>query len=310
MIAPDTAPAIAPAIPAPSAASPDAVPHIFEREYYQRLHDIEEQHGWAQGLRAAMDALLRRPVQGMGPLRVLDIGCGTGYLLNYLERYSLAGEPVGIDVSSYALEFCRERGATALAEASALTVPFAAGSFDLIICIDTIQHLTPAGADRQALTEFARLLRPGGLLYLRTNSAKGHVPLTGVDPDQYRRYRLEVVEEMLRSTGFAVERGTYVNAVPGGWAALREHWRAWRAAQTQNSPARSKRTQQAAAIGPGLAIRPHPAHLAWLNRTLYGILALEAWLLGALSLSLPFGHSIACVARRTAEPLPALSTYA
>lgn len=286
----------------PATGAPDAVPHIFERDYYQRLHDVEEQHGWAQGLRVAMDALLREPVQGMGPLRVLDIGCGTGYLLNYLQRYRLAGEPVGIDVSSHALEFCRGRGATALAEASALTTPFAGGSFDLIICIDTIQHLTPAGADRQALVEFARLLRPGGLLYLRTNSAKGHVPLTGVDPDQYRRYRLEEVESLLRGSGFAIERGTYVNAAPGAWGALREQWRAWRSAGA--GLGRSRRTQQAAAIGPGLAIRPYPPHLDWLNRVLYTVLAAEAWLLRQAGVSLPFGHSIACVARRTDAPLP------
>lgn len=284
------------------AVTADAVPHIFERDYYERLYAVEEQHGWAQGLRAAMDALLRQPVEGMGPLRVLDIGCGTGYLLNYLYRYDLAAEPVGIDVSSHALEFCRQRGSTALAEASALTVPFDAGSFDLIICIDTIQHLTPAGADRQALVEFARLLRPGGLLYLRTNSAKGHVPLSGVDPDQYRRYRLEEVESMLHGSGFRVVQGTYVNAVPGAWGAVREQWRLWRAAGFGSG----ERAQQAAAIGPGLAIRPYPPQLAWLNRILYGVLVAEAALLGTLRLSLPFGHSIACVARRTDAPIAAL----
>jgi hypothetical protein len=111
---------------------------------------------------------------------------------------------------------------------------------------------------------------------------------------------------MLRATGFTVERGAYVNAVPGAWGALREQWRAWRAANGQPGAARGRRAQQAAAIGPGLAIRPYPPHLAWLNRTLYGVLALEAWLLGAWQIDLPFGHSIACVGRRTNAPPPAL----
>jgi hypothetical protein len=53
------------------------VPQIFELDYYQRLYDIEEQHGWAQGLRDAMDALLRPVING-NRLRALDIGCGTG----------------------------------------------------------------------------------------------------------------------------------------------------------------------------------------------------------------------------------------
>jgi ubiquinone/menaquinone biosynthesis C-methylase UbiE len=268
----------------PAMSYQENTPHIFERNYYQRLYEIEEQHGWAQGLRAAMVALLRKPLAGTAPLRVLDIGCGTGYLLEDLKRYPLDGEPVGIDLSSHALEFCRQRGASALALASGLQTPFSAASFDLIVCIDTLQHLTPTGADRMALTEFARLLRPGGLLYLRTNSARGHVPLTGVDPDQYRRYNLDTVAKLLLDVGFTVERATYVNAIPGAWAMLREVIRS--------------RRQPSAAIGPGLAIRPYPPRLAWLNRLMYCILAFEAWLIGTLQLSLPFGHSTVFIARQ------------
>jgi ubiquinone/menaquinone biosynthesis C-methylase UbiE len=265
-----------------------SVPQIFEPDYYQQLYDVEERHGWAQGMREAMAALLRQPLAGRGQLRALDIGCGTGYLLKYVARhYPLRGEPVGIDVSSYALKFCRQRGASQLALASAVQLPFASAAFDLIICIDTLQHLSPAGADRIAAREFVRLLRPGGVLYLRTNSARGHVPVTGVDPDQYRRYRLETVTAMLTEAGLKVERATYVNAIPGAWAALRERVRA--------------RQLSAAPIGPGLSIRPYPPHLVWLNSVMRGVLSFEAWLMGGLQLDLPFGHSTAFVARRLAE---------
>ena len=267
---------------------PESVPQIFEPDYYQRLYDIEERHGWAMGMRDAMLALLRRSLAGRKHLRVLDIGCGTGYLLEYLKRrFSLAGEPVGIDISSYALTFCRQRGASAVALANAAQTSFASDTFDLIVCIDTLQHLSPAGADRLALIEFARLLRPGGVIYLRTNSALGHVPLTSVDPDQYRRYRLENVATMLAEAGLRVERATYLNAIPGAWALLREYARAGQ--------------RPAAAIGPGLSIRPYPPHLAWLNRVMHGLLAFEAWLIGALRFNLPFGHSTAFVAQRPAE---------
>jgi hypothetical protein len=51
------------------------VPKIFELDYYQRLYGIEDQHGWAQGLRDAMNALLQ-PVLNGKPLRVLNIGFG------------------------------------------------------------------------------------------------------------------------------------------------------------------------------------------------------------------------------------------
>lgn len=258
-------------------------PQIFELDYYQRLYDIEERHGWAQGLRDAMDALLKPVVNGKW-LRALDIGCGTGYLLEYLQRYPLDGEVVGIDISPYAVQFCRQRGANALAIASATQVPFLTASFDLIICIDTIQHLTPAGADLVAIKEFARLLRPGGLLYLRTNSARGHRPLEGADPDQYRRYRLTELMNMIHEAGMQTLRATYLNAIPGFWGMLREY------AQMSHDKVR--------AIGPGLSIQLHPPEKAWLNRAIYRTLAFEAWMIGKVHFNLPFGHSTAVLARK------------
>jgi 2-polyprenyl-3-methyl-5-hydroxy-6-metoxy-1,4-benzoquinol methylase len=266
-------------------------PQIFEPEYYQRLYDIEENHWWAKGIRDAMVALLRQPIAGKQSLRVLDAGCGTGYLLNFLQQqYPLAGEPVGIDVSPHALQFCELRGSKELQLASVTEIPFADASFDLIICIDTIQHLAPAGADQLAIDEFARLLKPDGLLYLRTNSALGHPPLQGVDSDQYRRYDCHQVKEMLTAAGLTVERATYLNAIPSIPATIKEYLRAAKPEQ-----------HQTAAIGPGLAIQPPLPRPSFSSSLMYGTMKFEAWLIGSLHLDLPFGHSSGFVARRLAK---------
>jgi ubiquinone/menaquinone biosynthesis C-methylase UbiE len=261
-------------------------PHIFQPAYYQRLYDIEEQHWWALGMRRAMRELLRASLTGRTGLRVLDAGCGTGYMLHYLQQhYSLTGTPVGIDLSPYALKFCQQRGASALAQASVVHLPFQAASFDLVLCLDTLQHLSPAGADCLAVAEFARVLRPGGVLYLRTNSALGHAPLHGTDPHQYRRYHLTTVTGLLMAAGLVVERATYLNMLPGAWAMLREYCRG---ALPHPTPA----------SGPGLSLCPYPRQWLWLNKVMQGVLQMEAWLVGPLRLNLPFGHAAAFVARK------------
>lgn len=255
-------------------------PGIFEPDYYARLHAIERSHWWSRGMRRAMDALLREPLEGAGPLRVLDVGCGTGVLLDHVRRRSLIGPPVGLDLSPEALRWARSRGAGSLARGDAAALPFRTGSFDLVLHVDTIQHLSPNGAGR-AIAEAARVLRPVGVLYLRTNSRLGRAPLRGVDPERYRRYDAPSATALVRAAGLEVLRAGYLNALPGAWASLVE---------------RLRRPPESPPAGPALTIRPYPHGLGWLDRLLGAVLAVEAALVGG-GADLPFGHSTVVVAR-------------
>lgn len=257
-------------------------PRIFEPGYYDRLRRIERRHWWPRGMRRAMAALLRRPLAATVPLRVLDAGCGTGALLDFAGSWPLAGHPVGLDLAPEALAHAGGRGVGVLVRGDAAELPFRGGAFDLALSVDTLQHLTPADADR-AVAELSRVLRPGGLAYLRTNSGCGRAPLRGVDPERYRRYDPAALAALVERAGLVVERITYLNALPGAWGSLVERFQGPRAA-----PAR----------GPALSIRPYPGWLGWLDRLLEGVLAVEALVVGRVGLDLPFGHSIAVVARR------------
>jgi SAM-dependent methyltransferase len=257
-------------------------PRIFEPGYYDRLLEIESRHWWSRGMRRAMAALLRPHVGNMGPLRVLDVGCGTGVLLEAARRWRLQAPPVGLDVAPEAIARAGARGAASLVRGDASTLPFRAHAFDLVLCVDAIQHLSPAAAGR-VVVEIRRVLRPGGLVYLRTNSALGHAPLRGVDPERYRRYDVPSVVALVEASGLEVLRATYLNAIPGAWGALVERLRG---------------SREAPAEGPALSIRPYCPWLTWLDRALGAVLFGEALLLGRLGLDLPFGHSTAAVARR------------
>jgi len=99
-------------------------------------------------------------------LEILDVGCGDGALAITLGKRG--ARVTGIDASPQLIESARKRAhgegepiAFDVAEAQAL--PFASGSFDVVVAVTVLCLLEDAGA---ALREMARVLRPGGRLII------------------------------------------------------------------------------------------------------------------------------------------------
>lgn len=101
-----------------------------------------------------------------GERSVLDVGCGEGGLL---ERAPLSH--VGIDVSFDLLMACRAKGLRVVC-ASAAALPLRDESFDAIHCDNVIEHLAPPQAAAM-LSEFGRVLRPGGVAIVRSPLGDG-----------------------------------------------------------------------------------------------------------------------------------------
>ncbi len=113
-------------------------------------------------------ALIRRlrTVAGDQPVRVLDVGCGTGVFAERI-RGALPGAQVwGIDLVSGMLTRGAERwgrhaGQIVPVQADSERLPFASGSFDVVTCANSFHHYPHQ--DR-AIAEMHRVLKPGGRL--------------------------------------------------------------------------------------------------------------------------------------------------
>ena len=97
--------------------------------------------------------------------RVLDLGCGNGaYTVKIAED---AGEVVGLDFEGGRLREFRSKAAgvrnIAMTNAAGEFLPFPAGVFDTVFCIETLEHVID---ERSTLKEIRRVLRPGGHVLL------------------------------------------------------------------------------------------------------------------------------------------------
>lgn len=262
-------------------------PKIGSSEYFAQLFDVEERHWWSRGMRAVAGAMLDAHLAGASNLRVLDAGCGTGISLSWLEKYSAPARPVGIDVSALALDFCRRRGHPLLLRSSAVHLPFADGSFDLVVCNDVIQHLPGAGADVTALAEFGRVLDPGGLLMVRTNSSQGLANRARRESRDYRRYDRATACAMVREAGLEVVKATHANTLMSVVPTIKRLVR---------------RREPHEHADKGLSIKLLPGPLGSVNTALYGLMKVEARLVSLPFVASPFGQTILVLARKPAPP--------
>ncbi len=94
----------------------------------------------------------------------LDVGCGDGRTAGVWAREH-GRRYLGVDVSSEAVKAAQAIGLDARKTDDATALPFPDNSFDVVTCIEVIEHLF---LPREAVAEMRRVLRPGGRLIVTT----------------------------------------------------------------------------------------------------------------------------------------------
>lgn len=151
------------------------------------------------------------------PLRILDIGCGTGRFLRQLGRALPDARLYGLDLSKHYLgearrNFAHEVDVSFVVE-NAESIPFADEHFDVVTSVFMLHEL-PKPVRRRVLREAARVLRAGGLLVLcdsaQVSDSAGIEDILLSFPRSYhepfyRGYLTDDLGALLRSVGLAVE---------------------------------------------------------------------------------------------------------
>jgi SAM-dependent methyltransferase len=139
------------------------------------------------------------------PLRILEIGCGTGLLLEELAQF---GTAEGIDISPRAIQYCKQRGLSAVSQGDAAALPFGDALLDVVVMLDVLEHVKD---DKAVCREIARVLAPGGLAIIMVPAVMFLWGITDVLSQHIRRYTKKEVQKKLQDAGLMVENVTYFN---------------------------------------------------------------------------------------------------
>ena len=165
---------------------------------------LDERHWWYRGrrriVRAVFDGLALPP-----RARLLDAGAGSGRTLDELSAY---GTVAGVELNPRGAEAARARGHGDVQVASVEAIPHPDASFDVVTCLDVVEHTAD---DVRTLRELRRVTRPGGAavvtvpayprLWSRHDEVNGHL----------RRYTRRALRDAAQAAGWRVERMTSFN---------------------------------------------------------------------------------------------------
>lgn len=104
---------------------------------------------------------------------VVDVGCGDGALVRHLARRG--ARPIGVEIGAEPLARARAHapvGGERYLEGGAQALPLPDASADVVVFANSLHHVPGEHLDA-ALSEAARVLRPGGVLYVQEPVAEG-----------------------------------------------------------------------------------------------------------------------------------------
>jgi SAM-dependent methyltransferase len=239
---------------------------------FRALLELDDRHWWYRGRRRVLAAQLERLPVPPGAA-ILDAGCGSGRTMDDLARL---GAVAGFDLNPLGVEAARLRGHADVQAAAVERIPHDDGSFDLITCLDVLEHTAD---DVHSLRELRRVARPGGLLVATVPAYQALWSDHDEVNHHYRRYRRATLRGAATAAGWEPVSFTYFNSILLPLAA------ALRLAQ------RATRRRRTAPPHSQLHMTPHR-----MDPLLAGPMRLEAALI-RIGLRLPLGLSLLAVLR-------------
>jgi len=179
----------------------------MQADEYLKLADTEDRMWYFHALNRRLTHWLARLLPP-GPARVLDAGCGTGGLLKALRSANSDWSVTGLDFSPLACRLARERTKAEIVEGSITALPLADGTLDALVTADVVCQVEDGAL---ALREFARVVRPGGVVLVNVPAYPWLWSYHDDAVESKHRFTRPELVAMFRQAGLEVRFASYQN---------------------------------------------------------------------------------------------------
>lgn len=189
---------------------------IALRKLFYRLLDLLLLRSWH------IHRELRAWPKFNGPFEMMDAGSGFGQYSFYIASRNKQAHITAVDVKEEQIADCNQFFAkcgltNATFSYGDLTQPHAADKYDLILCVDVMEHILE---DVDVFRHFHRAMKPGGMLLISTPSDQG-----GSNADEHGEsfigehvrdgYNVDEIRQKLNTAGFEKTDVQYSYGAPG-----------------------------------------------------------------------------------------------
>ena len=244
----------------------------FKASHFGPLATLEENFFWFRARNSLIIWALGK--YGGGISSFIEIGCGTGFVLQGIARRFPKIHLVGSEIYSEGINYAVERipGGNFL-QMDARKIPFIS-EFDAIGAFDLIEHIEE---DQTVLHQIYQALKPNGLMMLTVPQHRWLWSATDVNACHVRRYAVQELHDKVTLAGFTIVRSSSFVTILLPFMMI----------------SRLLQRRKRETVDPYAEFRISPM----LNRLLEGLLCVERWLIRR-GISLPVGGSRLIVATK------------